>query len=639
MSERAGSGRGLIRLFARHPTAANMLMALILIGGLFALGRLNTQFFPDLNIDAIQVSVIWPGASADDVDATIVQGIEPEVRFLDGVKRVRSTSSEGRASVVLEFHTGTDMQKALADVETAVAQVLTLPETAERPVISRIAHFETVARLTLSGDYPLPALKAWATDIRNELLRRGIDKVDITGVPEEEIQVEVAPETVRRLDLDLSDIARQIGATSLDLPAGATRGGSERQVRALGLAETGQDVGDILVTLGDGRRVPLHQIATVRDGYADDGITMMVDGRPAVELHVQRASTADSLRVADTLDAYLAELLPTLPEGLTAQKHDVAADQIRSRIDLLISNGASGLLLVLGMLLLFLNRWVALWVSNGIVVAILGTFIVMLATGQSINMISLFALIMAIGLVVDDAIVVAEHAEARRKAGLSPGGAAETGALRMAVPVFASCLTTVAAFLPLLLITDLMGQMIRTIPMVVVAALLVSLLECYLVLPGHLRATFGEKHMRPSRFRLWFDGHFGAFRDGRFRRWVERAVRWRYATIAFALATVIISAGMIVGGRVDFVFFEAPEADKIYGNLQMVAGTPRARTEAMVQEMRRALAEAERKLTDGRGGLVVMAQGSRRRTGRAVRRTGPRRRAPGDGRPGARRVA
>lgn len=605
-----GSGRGgLISTFVRHPTAANMLMALVVIGGLFALMRLNTQFFPDIHIDAISVAVVWPGAGAEDVDATIVQAIEPEVRFLDGVKRVRSTSSEGLGKVVVEYHPNSDMQKAQSEIEAAVSRLTTLPQDSERPVITRVAHYETVARMVLSGDMPLSALKARAEAVRDDLLRRGIDKVDLSGAPEEEIWIEVAPNLLRRLDLSVSDIARQIGNASQDLPTGSTRGGSERTVRALGLADSAEQVGDLVVTLKDGRRVPLEQLARVREAWAQDAVTLSRDGRPAVELHVQRAGSADSLKTANIFDAYIAELRPTLPPSLSLEVHDIAAQLIRDRIDLLVSNGLSGLALVLAMLLIFLNRWVAIWVSNGIFVAIMGTFVVMILTGQSINMISLFAMIMALGIVVDDAIVVAEYAEQRRRAGLSALQAAEEGALRMAMPVFASSLTTIAAFLPLLMISDVMGQIIAAIPMVIIAALLVSLLECYLILPGHLNSTFDTGHMKPSRFRQWFDGRFAAFRDGPFRRLVGRAVRWRYATIAIAIGAVIVSVGMIAGGRVNFVFFQSPEADRLTVNFEMAAGTPRAETAAMVAEIDRALAAVDARLHGDGPPLVMMALG------------------------------
>ncbi len=609
-AEGGGTG-GLIRTFVRHPTAANLLMALILVAGFVALSRMNTQFFPDFGLDVIQVSVTWPGASAEDIDGTVVQALEPEVRFLDGVKQVTSSSVEGRGVISIEFAAGTDMQAALSDVETAVGAVTTLPESSERPVISRLSRFDTISRIVLSGPFSETALKALAEGMRDDLLARGVDKVDLVGVRDEEIWVEIEPRTLRHLGITLADIARQLDEVSLDLPAGGTRGGDERQVRALGLAETAQEVSDLAVLLGEGRRVPLGNLAEVSERFDDQAPTLLRDGRPAVELHVQRALNADALELADIVDAYLGEIRGTLPPTLVVELYDVRADLIRSRIGLLLRNGLQGLALVLTILLVFLSGRVAFWVASGIFVALMGTLAVMLATGQSLNMVSLFALIMVLGIVVDDAIVVAEHAESRRRLGLSAVLAAERGARRMAVPVLASSLTTLVAFAPLLLVSDVIGQVIEAIPLVVMAALLASLVECFYVLPGHLRGALRGRPGGAGAFRRWFDARFDAFRDGAFRRLVVGCVRWRYTTVAVAAASIVLALGMVAGGRVGFVFFVAPEADRVYANIEMAAGTPRAGTEAMLAEMQRALEAVEREITDGGadGPLVVMALG------------------------------
>lgn len=609
-SSGSGGSGGLIRTFVRHPTAANLLMALILVAGVVGLLRLNTQFFPDLGLDVIQVSVTWPGASAEDVDEAIVQALEPELRFLDGVKKVVSSSVEGRGVVSVEFTAGTDMQTALSDVETAVGRVTTLPESSERPVISRLTRFDTISRIVLSGPFPEAALKALAEDMRDDLLARGVDKVDLVGAREEEIRVEVTPETLRRLDLTLADIARQIDQESLDLPAGDTLGGDERQVRALGLAETAQEVAELSLVTGDGRRLALGEVAAVSEAFDDKAPSLLRNGQPAVELHVQRALNADALEVADIVDAYLGDIEGTLPPSLVVEQYDVRADLIRSRIGLLLRNGAQGLALVLAILLVFLSGRIAFWVASGISVALMGTLGVMLATGQSLNMVSLFALILVLGIVVDDAIVVAEHAETRRRQGMPAMLAAERGALRMAVPVMASSLTTMAAFAPLLLVSDVIGQVIRAIPLGVLAALLASLVECFYVLPGHLRGAL-QRQDRGSAFRRWFDSRFDAFRNGPFLRFVTLCVRWRYATVAVALASIIVAVGMVMGGRVGFVFFVAPEADRVHANIEMVAGTPREQTAAMLAEMQRALTKVEKDLAaQGRDGrLVVMALG------------------------------
>ena len=540
---------GLTGVFARHPTAANLLMIFMVIGGLFAYSRLNTQFFPDFAIDWIQVSVEWSGASAEDVDANIVQAIEPEVRFIDGVKRVRSSSDEGTARVAIEFDDGIDMQAALADVETAVDQITTLPVDSEQPVIKRAVHYDNVTRLIVSGPYPEAALKTIAKRIRDDLLARGIDKIDLKGARDEEIWVEVHPATLRRLDLTLDEIGARIAETSQDLPSGDTRGAAERQIRSLGLVKTARALGDVEVrALANGEKIYLRDIAAVEEHFEDGGVTVRRDGHPAIELQIQRSLNADALELADTVDAYLAEMGPTWPTELRVEQHEVSADLIRSRRDLLLRNGLSGLVLVVCILFIFLNMRVAFWVAVGIPVSLLATMGVMLAAGQSINMVSLFGLIMAIGIVVDDAIVVGEHVATRFRAGDSPQQAANTGARRMAAPVLSSSLTTIAAFMPLLLISDVIGKIIVAIPYVVIAVIVASLIECFFVLPGHLRDALSRGSGPASRPRQWIRRNFDGFRDGPYRHTLAFCLRWRYATVATALAALVLCIGLVLGG-------------------------------------------------------------------------------------------
>jgi multidrug efflux pump subunit AcrB len=595
----------LIGIFARHPTAPNLLMVLLVLAGVVALMRMNTQFFPDFGIDIVSVAVEWPGASAEDVDGNIVQAIEPEVRFLDGVKRVRSFSYEGAAQILVEFEPGTDMQSALSNVQTAIGRVTTLPEDSEKPVIQRLIRYDTISRLIITGPYTEASLKAAAKRIRNELLRRGIDRVDIFGGRDEEIRVEIEPEILRRLGLTLGDISRRIAETSRDIPSGDTQGGSQRQIRSLGLLRTAGGVAGVEVrSLANGQKIYLRDIATVRERFKDKDPVARYRGQPALELHIQRATNADALVLANIVQKYLAELRPTLPPGLEVIQYDVQARLIRSRIDLLLRNGVSGLVLVVLVLFVFLNGRVAFWVAAGIPVSLMATMLVMLASGQSINMVSLFGLIMTIGIIVDDAIVVGEHAETRWRNGLAPLPAAEVGARRMMAPVLSSSLTTIAAFMPLFLVSDIIGQIIVAIPMVVVAVLVASLVECFLVLPGHLREAFRHTGGGIWGLRRRFDTAFAWFRDGPFRRLLVLCLEWRYATLAVALGAFIASIGLIEGGRIRFIFFPSPEVDKIYGNVEFAAGTPRATTIRMLDAMDRALATAERNLGYKPGTLV-----------------------------------
>jgi len=615
------SPAALVRLFVRHRNAANLLMILALIGGAVALSQLNTQFFPTLGFDIVRVDVEWPGAAAEDVEESIVQVIEPEVRFLDGVHRVTGTAREGFGSVVVEFVDGTDMQEARAEVETAVGRLTTLPEEAEEPQISRVVPYETVSRLAVSGPYDEAALKQLAQDVRDDLLDRGIDRVVLFGARDEEIWIEVDEATLRRLGLTLEGIADRVAQVSQDVPLGRVEGAFEQQLRSLGLRRTAGDFAGIEVrSFETGEKIFLGDIARLTDAFERAQPTADRDGRPAVEIEIQRATTADALVASATVRDYLAEREGTWPAGVQVEQYDVLADLIEDRIDLLIRNGAGGLALVLAVLFVFLNARVAFWIAAGIPVSLAATAVVMLATGQSINMLSLFGMIMALGIIVDDAIVVGEHAAHRRALGMAPLEAAETGALRMLAPVTAASLTTIATFLPILLIGDVIGQIVSAIPMVVVAVIVASLVECFLILPSHMRNALQRDPAKVSRPRRAFDRGFARFRDGPFRRFIAGCVAWRYLTVATAVAVLIVSVGLMAGGRVGFVFFKGPESETVFADIVFAAGTPRERTEAMIAELERALYAAEDELTGGRGGLVEMAFA---RIGATLDRHGP----------------
>ena len=612
---------GIIEIFARHPTAANLLMVLMIISGIFALNRMNTQFFPDFGIDMILVSVDWPGSSAEDIDSNIVQAIEPEVRFLDGVKRVRSSSVEGSASILVEFNTGTDMQAALSDVETAISTVTTLPDDVERPEVRKIVRYDTISRLVVSGPVPEATLKALAKRLRDGLLDRGIDQVDLFGARGEEILVEIVPERLLELDLTLEQISERIRQTSQDLPSGDTSGAVEMQIRSLGLLKTAEGLGGVEVrSLENGQKIYLRDIAAVSESFEEADSEARRHGHRAVEIFVQRAVNADALKLAEVTSNFVEEMRPTLPPSIKLERYDVQASLIESRINLLLKNGLGGLVLVLVVLFVFLNAPVAFWVAVGIPIALLATTILMLFSGQTVNMLSLFGIIMALGIVVDDAIVVGEHAETKRREGQTPIEAAVNGAKRMAAPVLAASLTTIAAFTPLLIISDIIGQIIRGIPFVIIAVIVASLIECFLILPGHMRGALKfRRNIKKRGFRDRFDAGFVRFREQNFRPLVKLAVTERYTTLALAVATLVVSIGLLVGGRLGFVFFPSPEADKIYGNVQMIAGTPKAGTIKMLAELERALGAAERRLTGDGEALVRM---SLMKVGSEIGRTG-----------------
>ena len=390
--------RDLIGAFLRHRTGPNLLMVFLIIVGLFSLERLNTQFFPKFTVDWITVVVDWPGASAEDIDANIISVIEPKVRFLDNVYRVSSQSSEGVGMVAIQFEQNTNLQIALGDIESEVAQITTLPRDSEKPIIQRVFSYEPIGRLVLSGPFPESSLKSLAKDSREGLLAAGVDRVELAGARREEIWAEIHPRTMRQLDLEAEDIAAGIRQSSLDLPSGIVPSGTDKQIRSLGLAKTAEALGHIEVrALNNGEKIYLRDIAQISDRFNKDDPSIFRRGEPALEILVQRAPTSDALEQAALLDAYIAKIRATLPPNLKLEQYNDVAEAINDRINLLLKNGAGGLALVIAVLFVFLSGRVAFWVAVGIPVAMLATLAVMALMGQSINMVSLFAMIMAIG--------------------------------------------------------------------------------------------------------------------------------------------------------------------------------------------------------------------------------------------------
>ncbi len=494
-------GGGIVSLFARHPNAANLLMILMIIFGVFAIGKINTQFFPTVERQEVRISVKWSGASAEDVERNIIQIIEPEVRFIDGVDNMISYAREGSGSVALEFLPDADIQQAVADVDTAVKAITNLPDGADSPEVAKGSFFDRVARLSLSGDVPEATLRIHAKKIRDDLIERGIDKISFVGMRDEELQVEVSERELRRLGLSIAEISDAIAGNSRDTPSGQLKGDVEKQIRALADAEDPTALNNIEIrSFATGEKVLLGDIATIKRGYEDGQTRGLSDGKTAIQITVERAMSADTLKTARILDQYLAEIKDVMPAGVTLKKYEVRAESLVERISLLFWNGIFGLVLVVATLFIFLNARIAFWVAAGIPVAMFATLGFMLLLGQTINMITLFAMIMMLGIIVDDAIVVGEHTASRFEAGDEPFQAAENGAGRMLTPVMAAMTTTIAAFAPMLLIGDIIGQIMGVMPYVVIAVIIASLIECFLILPGHLAHTLQHKPKRQWSF-------------------------------------------------------------------------------------------------------------------------------------------
>ncbi|NIR29762.1 MAG: efflux RND transporter permease subunit [Gammaproteobacteria bacterium] len=584
-------------VFARHKVAANLLMVMMVLAGLWGLTRLNTQFFPNFALDFVTVRVAWSGASAEDVETSVIDPLEEALRNVDNVRTMTSTSAEGVASITLEFHEGSDMGVALDQVKEQVALVRNLPADAEEPEIGRVLRHESVARVLItSTSADLQELRGLIRRMERELLDRGIAKITVTGLPEEEIAIQVPTRVLNELRMSLVDIAARVNELSRDLPAGTVgRDDVSRQLRALG--QRRRELGfERLPLLSDdsGRLLRVGDVATVERRPRARQVRVLYEDRPAVELHLRRAENTDSLESAEVLRQWLRDVRPRLPAGVEIVVLDEFWRLIRERIMLLLKNGLGGLVLVIGVLFFFLNGRVAGWVALGIPVSFMAALAALYAFGGSINMISLFALIMALGIIVDDAIVVGEDALTHYQRGEHPLQASEGGARRMLAPVMSSSLTTVAAFMPLMLVSGIIGNILFTIPLVVVCVILASLMESFLVLPGHLRSSFRRlHHAAPSPTRARLDRGFARFRERLFRPLVAAAVRNPWTTLAAAVAVLLISVGLLAGGRIAFNFFPTPETTVVHANAAFVAGTPPERVEPFVKRVEEALYAAE----------------------------------------------
>ena len=617
---------GLIGLFANHPVAANLLMVMMLLAGAWALRQLNTQFFPSFNIDYATVRVVWSGASAEDVEELVTTSLEQALRDVDFVKLMTSTSTEGISSVTLEFEEGTDMGLAVDQVKQFVDQVQNLPEGAEQPIVSKVIRYEDVGKVLVTGGPDLDQLRPLVKRFEQDLLDRGIAKIFISGLPEEQIAIEIPSTRLRELELSLDDIGRRVSSWSRDVPVGIIgRGETSRQLRFRERRESGLEFESIPVVATDqGRLVSLGDIARIQRKPLDSQVSILYRGNPAVELSLNRNESSDSLEAARILMQWTEDVKPMLPPGVEIVPFSQSWELLQGRINLLVKNGVSGLALVLLILFLFLHGRVAFWVAMGIPVSFMAALAVLYAIGGSINMISLFGLIMALGIIVDDAIVVGEEAMSQFNGDDGHHDASERAAKRMLGPVFSSSLTTIASFFPLILVGGIMGAILGAIPVVVICIIVASLVECFLVLPGHLTHSF--RRMGPghrSRLRSSLDAGFEYFRDQLFRPTALLAVRFRWTTLALAVTLMLVTAGWFASGRIAFQFFPTAEADRVYANVGFVSGTPAPVVQDYLGQVEKALYEVEEELGEPFISLVLLREGGQegqsRGTGRSFR--------------------
>lgn len=581
----------MLSYFTRHRTAANLLLVVLVVLGLAALPKMRAQFFPDVVIDSISVSVTWEGASAEDVDNAIVQVLEPVLLAVEGVESSEADSRENAASIALEFEPGWDMSRAADEVQGAVDTVTTLPDDAEEPEVRRGAWRDRVTDVVITGPVGPEQLGLFADELVRRLFDAGVTRTTIRGIAAPESIVEVPSTNLIAYDITMAEIAAAVGAEVDANPAGDVEGSNTR-VRTGTEKRNADQITDIVLRSNrDGTKLTVGDVATVRVEGVDRNRQYFVGENPAMSVRVDRSAQGDAIAIQETVEEVSAKLQNTLPEGVELSLIRTRAEAISGRLSLLLDNGLTGLALVVLLLFLFLNARTAFWVAAGIPVALLAAVAMMYMGGLTFNMISLFALIITLGIVVDDAIVVGEHADARvRKLGETPVEAAERAAHRMALPVFSATLTTLIAFFGLVAIGGRFGDLIIDIPFTVIVVLMASLVECFLILPNHMShalAHSAKSHWYDMPSRVVNRG-FVWVREKLFRPFIGLVIRARYVVCAAIIVVLATQAALFIKGDVTWRFFNSPEQSSVTGNFMMAPGATREDSVEMMREMQRA---------------------------------------------------
>ena len=604
------SRKGPLAWFAANHVAANILMLFILVAGALSLTQVIIETFPEFDTDRITIRVPYRGASPAEAEEGVCLRVEEAIASIEGIKRIRSTAQENLGVVTVELEEDADDRKVLDDVKAAVDRIETFPLETEKPVVAEAETRRRVITVVLSGDASEKTLKALAERVRDELTAKdGISQVEVSGIRNYEISIEVSEEALRRYGLSFQQVSNAIAMSSLDLPGGAVKTtGGEILLRTKGQMYRGSEFEEIVVvTRPDGTQVYLADVATVVDGFEDTSTATRFDGKKGVQIQVFRVGEEGALQIADTTKRYVEDLRADLPAGITADTWDDDSIILRQRIGLLLRNARLGLTLVFLCLTLFLNLRLAFWTTMGIPISFMGGFWLVPYFDVTINMISLFAFIIVLGIVVDDAIVVGENIYEYLQRGMKPLDAAIRGVREMAMPVTFAIITSVAAFAPLLFVAGNMGKVMRNIPIVVIAVLLMSLVEALLILPAHLSGEGWRTHrfIRPvveaiegvqNRVQKWLQ----RFIDGPYRKSLDFALEWRYLTVAAAVVMLLLVVALVGGGYLKFSFMPKVDADNMVAFLTMPQGTPAAQTAQVLERVERAATEVARQHDEGR---------------------------------------
>ncbi|PKM12663.1 MAG: AcrB/AcrD/AcrF family protein [Gammaproteobacteria bacterium HGW-Gammaproteobacteria-3] len=603
--------KGPVAWMAGHSVAANLAMAVLVLGGLLSLQHIRQEVFPNFEIDAVTISVAYPGASPEEVENGIILALEDVISGVENIHDIESVASEGLGTVTVNALRGADLQRLALDIQKEVDRITTFPIDAEQPIVKIVSGLRPLLEVVLYGDTKDLVLHELAEHLRDRLLQDpNISQAELNGVKPMEISIDVSQENLRRYQLSLGEIAQRVARASIDLPTGSIKTQSgEILIRMKERKDFGLQFAHLpIVTTADGSQVFLADIANIKDGYDQSDYYAVYDGKPAVMIQLYNIGEQTPIAVSESVTGILESFKPELPDGITVKIRRDSSDDYRQRIDLLLRNSAMGLALVLITLAVFLELRLAFWVMTGIPIAFLGSFLILPSLGVTLNMVSLFAFIIALGIVVDDAIIIGENIYHYLQEGLKPMDAAIKGARDMAIPVTFSILTNIAAFMPILFIPGVTGKMFTMIPLVVITVFLLSLLESLFILPNHLSHVKKPRqngieawiHHYQQRFSSSFR-HWVAFRYGGFLDWT---LHHRHLIVVAAFALLVSTLSYVGSGRVGITAFPKTEADFARVSVTMPFGTPVAITEATVQKLTAAAYRVAESIPNGNQLLI-----------------------------------
>jgi multidrug efflux pump subunit AcrB len=565
----------------RNRVTPNLLMIFLVLGGLFMTSRIKKEVFPEFELDLVTVSVAYPGASPEEVEKGIILVVEEAIRGLEGIKEVTSRAGEGGGTVRAELLADADQQKAYQEINQEIDRVTTFPDDAEEPQVSLLTRRRDVLSVKIYGDVPETVLRETVEQVRDRLLQNPeITQLDLSGARDVEIHVDVPQRNLRAYGLTLSDIAQRIRAASAEVPGGSveTEGG-DILLRVKDRREWAREFAWIpIVTNAGGSVVRLEDIAEVRETFEDSDRFATYNGRRTIGIDISRVGDQTPIGVSRAVRDAMEEIEADLPEGISWDINRDRSEVYQQRLDLLLKNAFIGLILVLLFLGLFLEFKLAFWVTMGIPISFLGGLFFLPGMDVSVNMVSMFAFIVALGIVVDDAIVAGENIYEYRQRGMGLEKAAVLGARDVAIPITYAILTNIVAFLPLYFVPGTMGKIWQAIPVVVVTVFLISWVESLFILPAHLAHTRSRPRSRlTGRLHEWqqnFSRLLVRFIERRYRPFLEACIRWRGFTVVIGMTVMLVVLSFVFSGRIGIILMPRVESDQAVVTALLPAGSP-----------------------------------------------------------------